>query len=220
MQVDAEAMAKFWSYVDIAKGEVSCLGIVEEIHDANSGSITALVVTDFFLVRQHCSADETTMDPAAVAELMLDLESKGIDSRNLRCWAHSHGSMNVFWSATDDECINGLANGEYLLSLVVNKKRDAMCRLDQYHPAHLYLTDVVWEVRYPMVDGLAEQCLAEFKAKVNEDHGLNGYRRLVRGTEDHIQDLHAAHERGALTMEDLENEMGFWPGELDEERPF
>jgi hypothetical protein len=206
--------------VDIAIGEVSCLGIVEEIKDSNSGSITALVVTDFFLVKQHCSADETTMDPQAVAELMTNLETQSVDSRKLRCWAHSHGGMSVFWSGTDDECINGLANGEYLLSLVVNKKRDAMCRLDQYHPAHMFLTDIVWEVRYPMIDGLAEQCLAEFKSKVMEDHGTNGFRRLLRGTEDHIHDLHAAHERGALTMEDLENEMGFWPGELDDERPF
>jgi hypothetical protein len=219
--VDAQAMAKFWSYVDIAKGEVSCLGIVEEINDANLGSITALVVTDFFLVKQRCSVDETTMDPAAVADLMLDLESKGIDSRKLRCWAHSHGSMNVFWSGTDDECINGLANGEYLLSLVVNKKRDAMCRLDQYHPAHMYLTDIVWEVRYPMIDGLAEQCLQEFKAKVMEDHGTNGYRRLGRGTEDHVQDLRAANERGALTNDELLEEMEwYYPEELREERPF
>jgi hypothetical protein len=218
--VDAEAMAKFWNWVDIAKGEVSCLGIVEEITDAETGSITALIVTDFLLVKQRCSADETTMDPAAVAELMTSLESQGIDSRKLRCWAHSHGSMSVFWSGTDDECINGLANGEYLLSLVVNKKRDVQMRIDMFHPAHLYLTDIVWEVRYPMIDGLAEQCLQEFKAKVMEDQGTNGYRKLSHGAEDHIHDLHAAHERGALTLDDLENEMGFWPGELDDERPF
>jgi len=81
--------------------------------------------------------------PAAVAQLIADLENQNIDSRKLRCWAHSHGSMSVFWSGTDDECITGLANGEWLLSLVVNKKRDSMSRLDQYHPCHMYLSDVL-----------------------------------------------------------------------------
>jgi hypothetical protein len=236
IQVDAVAMAKFWAWVDIAHGEVSCLGIVEEIRDADSGAVSALLVTDLFLVKQKCSADETTMDVHAVAELMLSLEAQSIDSRKLRCWVHSHGSMSVFWSATDGQCVSGLANGDYLLSLVVNRKRDSMMRLDQFHPCHLYITDVVWEVRYPLIDGLAEQCLSEFKAKVTEDHhGMDGHRQLDRETQnhedhrqlardvqEHVQDLREAHERGALTMEDLESELEYyWPGEFDDnERPF
>ncbi|HEY3295397.1 MAG TPA: hypothetical protein VGL38_08155 [bacterium] len=223
VQVEAVAMAKFWNWVDIAKGEVSCLGTVEEIRDADSGAVSALLVTDLFLVKQQCSADETTMDVVAVSQLMLDLENKGIDSRKLRCWVHSHGSMSVFWSGTDDDCISGLANGDYLLSLVVNRKRDTMMRLDQYHPCHLYLTDIVWDVHYPLIDGLAEQCLTEFKAKVLEDtHGVNGHRQLARDTQDHVQDLRAAHDRGALTMEELQEELDwYYPEDLDrEERPF
>jgi len=223
VQVDATAMAKFWNWVDIAKGEVSALGLVEEILDANSGAVSGLLVTDLFLVKQRCSADETTMDAAAISQLMLDLENQGVDSRKLRCWVHSHGSMSVFWSGTDDDCIAGLANGDYLLSLVVNKKRDSMMRLDQYHPTHLFLTDVVWDVRYPLIDGLAEQCLTEFKAKVLEDaHGLNGHRQLARDTQNHVTDLRAAHDRGALTMDELNEELDwFYPEDLDrEERPF
>jgi hypothetical protein len=141
IQIYAVAWQKFLCWVEIAKGEVSCPGIVEEIRDADTGMITALIVTDLFLVKQHCSLDETTMESAAVAQLIMDLEAQGIDSRKLRCWAHSHASMSVFWSGTDD-CVAGLANGERLVSLVVNKKRDSMCRLDQYHPCHLDLSDL------------------------------------------------------------------------------
>ena len=69
------------------------------------------------------------------------------------------------------------------LSLVVNKKRETLMRLDQYHPCHLYLTDIVWEVHYPLVNGLAESCLTEFKAKVIEDSfGRNGHRQLAAGS--------------------------------------
>jgi hypothetical protein len=105
IQVDATAYQKFMCWVDMARGEVSALGLVDEVSDESTGMITALLVTDFLLVKQACTMDETTMDPAAVAQLIMDLEVQGTDSRKLRCWAHSHGSMSVFWSQTDDECI-------------------------------------------------------------------------------------------------------------------
>ena len=184
--------------------------------------ITALLVTDFFLVKQQCSPDETTMDAAAIAELMLDLEAKDIDSRKLRCWAHSHAEMSVFWSGTDDECINGLANGEWLLSLVVNKKRDNMMRLDQYSPCHMYLSDVVFEVNYPLVDGLAEACFAEFKSKVTEGRMFNINKLSSLEQAQHIEDLKSYHEHGALTMEELQDELDWLHLERDEfeDKPF
>jgi hypothetical protein len=156
LQVEATAYQKFMYWVDMARAEVSALGLVDEIRDADTGMITALRVTDFHLTSQVCTMDETTMEPVAVAQLIMDLEEQEIDSRRVRCWAHSHGNMSVFWSQTDDECIEGLANGDYLVSFVTNKKRDALMRLDQYHPTHLFVSDCVWEIEYPTVDGLAE----------------------------------------------------------------
>jgi hypothetical protein len=213
MQIEAVALQKLWLWTEMAKGEVSALGIVEEIRDVSSRAVTALLVTDFFLVKQNCSADETTMDPASVAALMLDLEAKGLASCKLRCWAHSHGDMSVFWSATDNDCVAGLANGEWLLSLVVNKKRDTMMRLDQFNPTHLYLTDVVWEVFYPRIDGLAESCAAEFKAKVQE----TSYRSLLteNSLPQSIEDLKQAHERGTLTDDELDEEL--WWNNLEKD---
>jgi len=222
IQVEAAAMQKLRLWTDIAQGEVSALGLVEEIHDEGTGAISALRVMDFFLVKQICSSAETNMDPTALAELLLELEVAEIDGRQLRCWAHSHSSMGVFWSETDDECIVGLANGEWLLSLVVNKKRETMMRLDQFHPCHLYLSDVVWEEYYPLADGLEEACLAEFKAKVTETSLLCSRGESV-GVQ-HITELKQAHWRGALTEEELEEEMA-WLGveredTLDELQPF
>jgi hypothetical protein len=219
VQVDALALAKMWQWVDLAKGEVSALGLVEDVRDADSGSVTALIVTDFFLVKQTCSADETTMDPSSVAELLTDLESKGIDGRKLRCWCHSHGDLSVFWSGQDDECIRGLCNGEWMLSLVVNKSRDTMLRLDQYHPVHLYVSDCIWEVRYPVVDGLAQQCLQEFKAKVTESRISFSNGRLHDSSR--AEDLKIAQERGAMTIEEMQDEIDWLGLDYDEhELPF
>ncbi len=220
IQVDAIAMQKFWQWVDLAKGEVSALGLVDEIRDDQTGMVTALRVTDMLLVKQNCTSDETTMDPAAIAQLIIDLEKAGIDSRKLRCWIHSHGQMSVFWSSTDDECITGLANGEWLVSLVVNKKRDSMCRLDQYHPCHLFVTDVAWEVYSPLPESLAKACFDEFKAKVTEHTWGAGKHRVVEIEQRH--DLHSAHERGALTQDELEEELDWlgWGRDEFEEQPF
>jgi hypothetical protein len=218
LQVEATAYQKFMHWVELARGEVSAFGLVDEIRDANTGMITSLLVTDFLLVTQQCLMDETTMDPAGVAQLIMDLETRGVDSQRLRCWAHSHGNMSVFWSQTDDECIEGLANGDYLVSFVTNKRRDAIMRLDQYHPAHLFVSDCVWEIKYPLVDGLAEACFAEFRSKVKEHSGLS----LPRSGRNNISDLKAAHSRGSLTDEDLQEEMS-WCGltmeDFDETMP-
>ncbi len=217
IQVEAEAMQKLWLWTDFAKGEVSCLGLVDEVVSTETGRTTSLVVTDFFLVKQDCTYEETEMDVADVARLISELEAKGIDSRKLRCWAHSHGTMSVFWSGQDESCISGLANNEWLLSLVVNKRRDTQMRLDQFHPSHMYIPDVTWEVRYPLVDGLAEACFDEFKAKVRETTFLKRTRddQLVR--RDMILDeLDDASARGALTADELDDELNWLGIERDD----
>ncbi len=168
IEVTAEAIQKIWTWTDMAHGEVSALGLVEEIRNENAGAVKTLRITDFVLLEQICDEVETEMDPRSIAELMQLVE----DPSRLRCWVHSHGTMEVFWSGTDSETIAGLSNGEWLLSLVVNKARQTMMRLDMFHPAHLFLEDVVWEVHYPAIEGLAEQCQKEFKEKVKEGFGL------------------------------------------------
>jgi len=170
VQISAEAIQKIRIWTDIAKGEVSALGLVDEIRDEDSGAVETLRVTDVFLVKQICNDCETELDSEAVAQLMLELETAGIDTGKLKAWAHSHGTMQVFLSGQDDETIEGLSNGEWLLSLVVNKFLQSLMRLDQFHPTHMYIGDVVWEVHYPAIEGLEEQCRKEFKEKVKEGY--------------------------------------------------
>jgi hypothetical protein len=69
IQVDANALQKLWLWTDFAKGEVSCLGLVDEVVSSETGRTTSLVVTDFFLVKQQCTYEETDMDVADVAQI-------------------------------------------------------------------------------------------------------------------------------------------------------
>jgi len=168
IQMTVEAIQKLWTWTDLAKGEFSALGIVDEVIDPDTGTLSTLRVTDFYLVKQICSDMETELYPFSVSELMMNLEARGLPSGKLRCWVHSHGDMGVFWSGQDNETIEGLSNDAWLLSLVVNRKRQAMMRLDMFYPTHLYVQDIVWEICYPQDGVFTEQCLKEFREKVTE----------------------------------------------------
>ena len=156
-QVDALAWTKLMTWVEMAKGEVSAIGLV----DSTPG---LLRVTDFKLLKQVCNSTETDIDPKALSQLMQDVE----DPSMLRCWAHSHADMKVFWSGTDEATIAGLSNDEWMLSLVVNKDHDAMMRLDVYHPAHIHVDDVVWELYYDVPVETKADWKKQFKDKVTE----------------------------------------------------
>ena len=207
IEVDAVSMQKLWRWTEMAGGEVSALGMVEEIRDQQTGITSGLRVTDVFLVKQVCSDSDTELDPKSVAELMLELEKQGADVSKLRFWWHSHGSLSVFWSDQDEACVGDLANGEWLLSLVVNKRHDSLCRLDQFHPTHMYVSDVMWEVYYPLREGLLEVCATEFKAKVTEGSLLSRWKINGRAKEQ-IEELQAARERNAISEEDIREELG------------
>lgn len=122
-----EAMDKAWWWTDMARGEFSCLGEVEVDKDGD------IVLRDVHLFAQQSSATGTELDPRSIAEFLC----KHPDPDSIRCWLHSHGSMGVFWSKTDEECISGLNNNSLLLSIVVNKKHETRTRLDLWKPARL-----------------------------------------------------------------------------------
>lgn len=163
VQFSLTAVQKLWYWTDLARGEFSALGEVESVLDSESGRLIALRIVDLHLVRQTCSDAETEMDIGAVAELLGQ-----VDPNRLHCWVHSHGTLPVFWSPTDEDCIAGLSEGGWLLSLVVNRRHDSRLRLDQFHPAHLTVDDLAWETYIPMDDAFEQQVRKEFEEKVTE----------------------------------------------------
>lgn len=209
IEVYIRALSKFWLWVDMAQGEVSALGMVEEVFDEKTGDLYALRITDFFLTRQYCNSAETTMEPAAISELLGSLEDQGQEVGKLLCWAHSHADMSVFWSGQDNSCITGLANGRYLLSLVVNKKRDTMARLDMFHPAHLCVTDVVWEPYFPMDEAEVIAAESEFRDKVIEQGVTSSATSIGFSTEEYVDQLKRAHASGLMDDEELEDELNW-----------
>ena len=148
-------------YAKLVPGEVSGLGTVEE-HDGG------FLVTDLFLPKQTCSPGGTELDQESVATLILELDQAGVDTATMRYWFHSHGDLDVFWSRTDEECINNLANGDYVLSLVTNKRGQMLARLDIFKPVRVTIDQVPVTVR-STTDSLAERCRQEVAQNVENE---------------------------------------------------
>lgn len=211
--IDLVAQEKLWAWTRMAKGEVSMLGLVEDTPEGPA-------ITDLFLMRQTCTAASTDMDRADVARLLFDLGAAGIEGQ-LRAWVHSHASMDVFWSKTDDDCIEGLAADPYCVSLVVNKRGDMRARVDLFRPVRVVIDEVPVKLRTPDL-GLVDLCRAEFMAKVNEAPtirfpglGMPGLPPSTGeadrfGTRQHqrhfafldLDDMEAAVHRGEMTVQE------------------
>ncbi len=196
-------------YTQLAAGEVSGLGTVEEFDGG-------FLVTDLFLPKQRCSASGTELDQESVATLIMELDQAGADAGALRFWWHSHAGLDVFWSRTDEECLASLANGDYVLSLVTNKKGHMLARLDIFRPVRVTLDHIPVSVR-SMGDSLREQCRDELHQKVeNVPIPFAPTRLPLRGPEllpgwgevqDDMDELEEQFMAGELTWQEYEDRL-------------
>ena len=153
----------FWQlsgYVACAGTEISCLGAVKR-----EGS--RFFVEEFFLVAQEGSSARTEMDVNALAETVAELCSQGRSdaAASLKCWAHSHPGMGLFWSKTDEETCRGLCS-DWLVSVVVDEHCRALARIDVFQPLPATFDNVPVLVRMDACADTLEQCRKEVQEKV------------------------------------------------------
>ncbi len=158
--IKAEARDKINLWVGMAQGEVSGLGLIEEVEDG-------FLVTEVFLPEQICGGQTTDIEPEAVAKVMIDLETKGLDSSCLKFWWHSHSDMPVFWSGTDTNTINKFKPQDFFVSAVFNKHGDHRTRIDYYHLFRVKFLDVPMSTALPEF-GQLDECKAMFDERVKE----------------------------------------------------
>ncbi len=153
VRIDADAMERIWHWADLAAGEFSCLATVTD----------DLVVGGVQLFDQICTAASTEIDQDALAKFLVTHQQP----ERVRAWIHSHGRLGVFWSQQDEACIEGLANDQCLVSIVVNKKREFKVRIDVWQPFRLTFDDLPLEIRLPD-QNLRGECERLFNAHVVE----------------------------------------------------
>jgi len=155
-----EAFEQLFSYAYSTTSEICCLGTVKQQGER-------FRVERFHLVGQTGSSGHTELDQQALAALVEELlaQGKAEEAHSLKCWAHSHPGMGLFWSRTDEDTCKRLV-ADYLISLVVSDGFAIGCRIDVGGPVPFAIDHVPVLVEVPVEASTLEQYAAEVREKV------------------------------------------------------
>lgn len=156
--ISQKAYTKMFQYVTATDNEISGLGIVEELPGIG------VTITEVYLLKQTNTPASTELDPMDVSKLLTELSKQGKETR-LLLWWHSHANMEVFWSGTDTDTIEGLKSSSYFMSMVVNKRFDIKARIEIFSPVSISLDNVPVKV-LPDIADTPDDIKAEVKDKV------------------------------------------------------
>lgn len=163
--IDTLALQKLTAYYKYAKGELSGLGVAEVSAEGD------VIVSDAFIFEQECSYSETELNPEALSKWITEIIRIGQDPSRFRLWFHVHPIEG--WSGVDDKNIEGLNNGEWLLS-IVKTPSGLLARLDLYAPFRVTLDQLnIRELRDTNSDlelQIEQEVKQKVKAKVWQGH--------------------------------------------------
>lgn len=158
VMVPADIHEKMMVYASVVNGEISGLGRVR--FESNCA-----YVEDVFIFEQRSSTVDTELDTASIHRFIEDMISRGEDIDDVRLWWHSHASVDTFFSTTDMRTIDGLSSMGPLVSIVVNKRRDIIARLDVRQPIHIGISVPV-QIYYKSDDEMIRAIKREVQEKV------------------------------------------------------
>ncbi|MCD6296395.1 MAG: hypothetical protein J7M30_04500 [Deltaproteobacteria bacterium] len=166
-----------WAYA--TSREISCLGSV--LRDGNR-----FIIEHFHLLKQSGSSVGTELDQSAIAELVEQLLSEGKrqEAGRIKCWAHSHPNMDVFWSNTDDDTCRLLVT-DFLISIVVSNSFAIRCRIDIATPVPVVLDNVPVIYQMPKDNLPMDKYAEEVRSTVTER--VFSFSKAVNG-QDGVED--------------------------------
>lgn len=163
INITADAMKRMFLWAQHAKGEVSGLGDITVVDGE-------LAINNVYLFPQECSGGETDMDWDAVTNFLAQFPAGSPEAMAKRLWWHSHADMSAFLSGTDKETITswGKQGVQYLVSIVVNKKREVFARYDCFKPIHIYTESIKLWVMDDENEGLYQETKQQVEEMVRE----------------------------------------------------
>jgi hypothetical protein len=170
--ITPEAKRKLDSYIRLCNLEISGLGIVTKLG-------VDLLVEDVFIFPQEVSAAHTDLDSGAIAMFLTELITKGVETKDIKLWWHSHAGGCSFWSHTDEDTIDKLGNS-WMLSIVGNKDGDYLARVDVYNPIRVTVDELKVETYIEREQELDTQIYFEIKRKVKVKKISNKVRRKLK----------------------------------------
>lgn len=135
---------KMWALTRDQINEVSGIGLMDEKDPSH--------VVELFILDQVNSATSTEIKQEALTSLIIELEKLGISSSRLSFWWHSHATMSVFFSGTDESQIERFSGDGLFWSVVTNRKGDITVRCDVRNPINITFEDCDFEVNWRRTD--------------------------------------------------------------------
>ena len=130
VHITKDAREKLWAYILSVKGEVGGFGF------ATLDAESRLVWYDCFLVDQDANASGVDFTDKGLTQAVDRAATTGFfdDPNGVWVWWHSHGSLEVFWSTTDEGGIEALKESgvKYMISVVGNHRLQTKTRIDVF----------------------------------------------------------------------------------------
>lgn len=156
--IAAKTMQKINLYVKESQGEISGIGCVVPLDKG-------LLIKDVFLFKQETGPGDTELDNETMLDFLYEINMRDADPAELKCWWHSHPDK-VYWSGIDNSNIERFKDVGYLVSLVTNKKREVLVRLDMFKPIRATFDQLPLVILEAKDEVLEAEIKAEFAEKV------------------------------------------------------
>ena len=134
-----------------------------------------IIVEEVMIYEQTATGATADLSQEAIAKWLTDLVRAGGSPKDWKLWFHSHHTMPAFFSGRDTATIDGQTESDWLVSLVVNCKREREARLDTYRPFRLSATDLEIEVEGAEAFSVPADIAEEVARKVKTPAPTIGY---------------------------------------------
>ena len=167
-------------------------------------------VTKLRFFPQECTGSETEIKPESLEKLSADAIASGEDLTSMRFWWHSHANMSTFWSKQDDDCVESLLSAfqDYVVSVVVNHKRELVARVDFLNPFRMTLNHVPLIVESSMAQEKQEALDKMIQENVKtKTYGGSGYGSSADKKKSEKNDYQDWDRREPFASSDYSNEL-------------
>lgn len=132
-----EIYNEMFAYVDAFDKECSGTGLVKQYVNTFEDGHTEVEfrVSKIFLPeKQDNTSGSTEFSGEEANRITTELVMQGISPEEHRFHWHSHNAMETFHSSTDEALYSTAKTGDFLVSIVANKARSLLGRVDYYRP--------------------------------------------------------------------------------------
>ncbi len=159
IKITREAYLKLRYYTECCDTEISGLGKVRETPEG-------FEIYSIEILNQDVSFAHSSLNDEDLAKFLQEKLKTNEKISDYKVWWHSHVYMDSYFSPIDDRTIDGSTEFPYMISIVTNKMKKDLIRLDLHKPFRLTIPIEKLEIILEEDEHLKNQCLKEIEEKV------------------------------------------------------